>query len=223
MAVTSLNEGQREINREFVPAILAAMEPAYNAAAEERGTGSFMRMKGQVTGHIQANKQQMFQSASQQVRQSLLKLCKTIRESMLQKADEIYLHMHRDYTSVMNGVNVGDIKLSREERVARREVDQVLTATDKHFREALDGELETQFDIENDQTNTNKDAADDFMDFDDFDDVESDEEEEDEEGRGHDSEAALSGSEQIGGAEEMSNASALREQHDDDGTFGEDV
>ncbi|PIB00380.1 hypothetical protein CB0940_01806 [Cercospora beticola] len=222
-AVTSLNEGQREINREFVPAILAAMEPAYNAAAEERGTGSFMRMKGQVTGHIQANKQQMFQSASQQVRQSLLKLCKTIRESMLQKADEIYLHMHRDYTSVMNGVNVGDIKLSREERVARREVDQVLTATDKHFREALDGELETQFDTENDQSNTNKDAADDFMDFDDFDDVESDEEEEDEEGRGHDSEAALSGSEQIGGAEEMSNASALSEQHDDDGTFGGDV
>ncbi|KAF2212230.1 hypothetical protein CERZMDRAFT_67917 [Cercospora zeae-maydis SCOH1-5] len=227
-AVTSLNEGQREINREFVPAILEAMEPAYQLAADERGRGSSARMKGQLTNHVQAMKEQMFQAASQKVQQSLKQLCETIKESMLQKADEVYLHMHRDYTSVMNGVNVGDIKLSREERVARRAVDQMLTAADQHFREVLDRDLEelkTQFDTEIDQSKDRKKAVEDIMEFDDFNnDAEDDEEAEpDEEGRDHDSEAPSNGSEQAEGPSDATNGSPRREQHDGGGVSDEEV
>ncbi|KAM3415957.1 hypothetical protein BST61_g9447 [Cercospora zeina] len=220
-AVTSLNEGQREINREFVPAITEAMEPAYQLAADERGRGSSMRMKGHVTSHIQGTKEHMFQAASQNVQESLKQLCKTIKESMLQKADEVYLHMYRDYTSVMNGSNVGDIQLSREERVARREVDQMLTTADQHFHEVLDRdveELKTQLDTDHDQGDDGKNAVEEIRDFDDFDnDAENDAEGgHDEEGRDHHSGSPLNGSEQA-------ECSALYEQHDDGGVSDEDV
>ncbi|USW48463.1 hypothetical protein Slin15195_G017820 [Septoria linicola] len=180
VAVNSLNEGQREINREFVPVIAEAMEPAYSSAAEERGTGSVKRMKARVTGHVDVHKTQMFGQASQQVRASLLKLCRTIKENMLGKADEVYLAMQRDYTSAFSGVSVGDIKMSREDRVARREVDQVITAADKHFQDSLDTDLEelkAKFGIgnANDRIAENDHIdQDDFMDDKDFE--ESDEE-----------------------------------------------
>lgn len=191
VAVNSLNEGQREVNREFVPVITEAMEPAYSSAAEERGTGSFKRMKAHVTGHVDVHKTQMFGQASQQVRASLLKLCRTIKENMLGKADEVFLAMQRDYTSATSGVHVGDIKMSREERVARREIDQVITAADKHFQESLDSDLEelkAKFGIGNANDRIAEDDQlnqDDFVDVDDF--VESDEEVDDDAGHNDES------------------------------------
>lgn len=110
-SVHQLNEGQREINRLFTPAICTALEEAYELAAEERGqysvlfvhlefsdsgvigTGMFSRMKGIMTRHVDQEKDRMFQKASEQVRDSLLDLCKTIRETMLGKADACYISM----------------------------------------------------------------------------------------------------------------------------------
>ena len=178
-AVNELNEGQREINREFVPAITAAMEPAYNDASEERGTGSFKRMKGHVNDRVATFKQQMFQSASQQVRQSLLKLCGKIKESMLSRADDVFISMRRDYTQALSGINVGEIKLTREERGARRDVDQLITAADNHFKVAIEEDLDglkTKFEMQEPKDEVHEDAADDFMDVDDFKDVDDDEE-----------------------------------------------
>lgn len=34
----AINTQQKDINREFIPVITAAMEPAYSACVEERGT-----------------------------------------------------------------------------------------------------------------------------------------------------------------------------------------
>lgn len=178
-AVQELNEGQREINREFVPAITEALEPAYNDAAEERGRGSFMRMKGHVHDRIATQKQQMFQSASQRVRQNLLKLCSKIKETMLSKADEVYLSMQRDYLSAAGGVNVREIKMTREERAARRDVDQLITAADNHFKEAIEeglDELKAKFVTAQLKDEDNEDAVNDSMDIDDeeFDDDDND-------------------------------------------------
>lgn len=202
-AVTSLNEGQRDINREFVPAIAVAMEPAYNEASEEKGTGSFKRMKGRVNDHVTTSKQQMFHSAAEQVRRSLLKLCGTIKESLLCKADEVYLAMQRDYTSVLSGVNVGDIQLSREERATRREVDQLITGADEHFAEVMQGELDElkdKFDAHTPTVEKDQDVADDHMDVDDFEDVDS-ESDADEDHDGSDgAESAQLEEQEMGGA-----------------------
>lgn len=195
-AVTSLNEGQREINREFVPAITEAMEPAYSMAAEERGTGCFKRMKGRMHDHVNKMKSQMFQSASQQVRQSLLKLCGKIEDDMLGKADEVYLLMHRDYSSVMGTVTSDSIKLSREERVARRDVDQVISVADKHFQEVIDRdaeELKGQF-SDAEHVQHNEDPTDGLMEMDDFVETDDEQEEEKEVGQGEKMTSAIDGS-----------------------------
>lgn len=86
--------------------------------------------------------------------------------------------MHRDYTSVMSGVNVGDIKMTRAERAARREVDQPITAADNHFKEATEedlDELKTRSDTKAPKDEENEGAANDFLEVDDFEDVDNDE------------------------------------------------
>lgn len=70
-AVTKLNEGQRELSRQFTPVIAAAMEPAYEQCSSERGKGSFARMKAAMATHVGENGHDMFQEASDQVKTSL--------------------------------------------------------------------------------------------------------------------------------------------------------
>ncbi|EME89341.1 uncharacterized protein MYCFIDRAFT_10329, partial [Pseudocercospora fijiensis CIRAD86] len=96
-AVTLLNNGQKDINREFTPIITAAMEPAYTVCSEERGAGSFARMKNHMTSHVQGCQDDMFRTASEEVRASLERLCKTIRKDLLEKSDQVFVSMSRDY------------------------------------------------------------------------------------------------------------------------------
>lgn len=70
-AVTKLNEGQRELSRQFTPVIAAAMEPAYEQCNEERGKGSFARMKAAMAAHVGGKGDDMFQDAAEQVKASL--------------------------------------------------------------------------------------------------------------------------------------------------------
>ena len=96
-AVTLLNDGQKDINRAFTPIIMAAMDPAYTICSDERGKGSFARMKGHMTTHVQGCQDVMFKTASEEVRAKLLQLCKTIRENLLEKTDQVFVSMSRDY------------------------------------------------------------------------------------------------------------------------------
>ena len=49
--VGAVNDGQREINREFTPVIAAAMEPAYEYCANERGECTLMSSSLVVERH----------------------------------------------------------------------------------------------------------------------------------------------------------------------------
>ena len=140
--ITRINDGQREINREFTPVIAAAMEPAYQACADERGTGSYKRMKGHMAEHVDHNKLSMFNAACDQVRNSLSGLIDNVRTEMLDRADSIFVSMQRDYMSIIGGVNVGHVTIPREERVLRREVDERITSVDAMFQRVVDSDLE---------------------------------------------------------------------------------
>ncbi|KAI9019079.1 hypothetical protein DFJ74DRAFT_206630 [Hyaloraphidium curvatum] len=56
-------ETQREISRALVPQVEASMQPAYASATDERGTGSFMRMKTIMTNHVEQRRHEMFEDA----------------------------------------------------------------------------------------------------------------------------------------------------------------
>ena len=74
LMVNSVAEAQREINREFTPIVTEAMSPAYEMCTDERGIGSYKRMKGHMTSHVDSDKITMFQTACDQVRESLVSI-----------------------------------------------------------------------------------------------------------------------------------------------------
>ncbi len=50
------------------------MTPGYNVCSQESGTGAFARMKGHMATHVELEKQEMFDSASQLLLHQLLNL-----------------------------------------------------------------------------------------------------------------------------------------------------
>ncbi|SMR60840.1 unnamed protein product [Zymoseptoria tritici ST99CH_1E4] len=136
------NEGQREINREFTPSIMEAMAPVYDGCTSESGKGMFMRMKGLMENHVAVNKSSMFNQAVAAVRTSLLALCDKVRKSLLEKADGIFVSMQRDYLTIIGGIQVDLVRMSPQERSAKREVDMLIEEVDGWFQEIIEADLE---------------------------------------------------------------------------------
>lgn len=80
---------QRDINREFVPVIARAMVPAYDYCTEERGSGSFKRMKAYVASHVEDKKQEMFTDSTEFVRGEITNMLKDVGEKLETSIDEI--------------------------------------------------------------------------------------------------------------------------------------
>lgn len=99
-------------------------------------------MKGHMAEHVDQTKVSMFDSACDQVRDSLAKLLDKVRQHMLDRADSVFVNMQKDYLSVIGGVNVGQITMPREERAIRRELDEIITAVDEPFQKVIDSDLE---------------------------------------------------------------------------------
>lgn len=100
-------------------------------------------MKDHMANHIDTNKSSMFSAACEQVRNSLSKLCDDIRQQMLDRTDGVYVNMQRDYMSIVGGVNVGQVSMSREERVVRRQLDEIISVIDQTFQTVIESGLET--------------------------------------------------------------------------------
>ncbi|KAI7000145.1 hypothetical protein KC360_g724 [Hortaea werneckii] len=135
--IRQINDGQRDINREFTPVISQAMSPAYDVTSAESGQGCYMRMKNAMHHHVDNNKRVMFNNATKQVQKSIMGLCEKVREQMLNDADQVYVHMQKDYMSVIGGVRV-DTNMSRQERTVRRDIDERITSADDMFQKVLD-------------------------------------------------------------------------------------
>lgn len=135
--VEQINNEQREINRQFTPVIAQIMEHAYTVCTEERGTGSYKRMKAAMVEHVTANQETMFQQACDQVQTSLDAMCTVVSKSMLDRADGIYTMIQRDYFSIIGNVQLNE-RMSREERHARGNVDDAISALDTMFKVVVD-------------------------------------------------------------------------------------
>ncbi|KAI7160752.1 hypothetical protein KC349_g3303 [Hortaea werneckii] len=135
--IRQINDGQRDINREFTPVISQAMSPAYDVTAAESGPGCYMRMKNAMHHHVDDNRRFMFDNATKQVQKSIMGLCKKVREQMLNDADQVFLHMQNDYMSIIGGVRV-DTNMSRQERTVRRDIEEKITGADEIFQTVLD-------------------------------------------------------------------------------------
>ncbi|KAF2878206.1 hypothetical protein BDV95DRAFT_479698 [Massariosphaeria phaeospora] len=151
--VTRMTELQRDANRDFTPAIVDIMRSVYELCVNERGTGSYLRMKTCMNQHVEQNRHSMFEKAVQTVTGHLHTMCKDLEEEMASKADEIYVFMKRDYMAVLGGVETDqDAVMSKEERVMRAEIKTLLLAVDGQFEAIAEGRIEEQVqDVDEDE------------------------------------------------------------------------
>lgn len=134
-----INERQREINREFTPNVCNAMLIVYNICSDEAGPGQFNRMKIHMTNHVEAQKDIMFQRATQVVRNMIMDLAKDVEEHMANRTDQVFVGMRRDYLQVLSNVHVDDITMPKWERSLRNKIEDIIQQSEENFEAILEG------------------------------------------------------------------------------------
>ncbi|KAL2196856.1 hypothetical protein P885DRAFT_69332 [Corynascus similis CBS 632.67] len=135
-------ELQREANRGFTPVIQEEMIPAYEGCTEERGPGSYMRMKNLMLDHVNSRRSVMFRNATNHVQRQLNDLCDRVGQDLKAEIDQMRARLARDYLAVLVGVDVASMGLgpSRVELMLRAEMMPVLAKAD-HFFAPLFGDV----------------------------------------------------------------------------------
>ena len=146
---------QRDINREFVPKVKDNMLDVYNTCLMESGPGQFNRMKGHMDRHVETSKQSMFDEFAEGVRDLLTAMLKEVKKSLMEKIDDIFMSIKRDYTGVVVGQEASDQAqlLPREQRSMRKTVLDIVDAAELAFKRAVGLEPEEEIEIEEDVDN----------------------------------------------------------------------
>jgi hypothetical protein len=137
--VDLINERQRDINREFTPNVCNAMLVVYNVCVDESGPGQFNRMKVHMTNHVTAQKDNMFQRATQVVRNMIMDLTKDVEEHMANRTDQVFGGMRRDYLQVLSNVRVDDVTMPKWERSLRSTIEDIIQQNEENFEAILEG------------------------------------------------------------------------------------
>lgn len=95
---------QREISRILTPDIQRSMSQAYTACDQERGPGSFNRMKGHMLGHVRHHKSTMFACAADKLMEQLGLLRDYIRASFEDVIEKLFDSLDRQLNSVLTPV-----------------------------------------------------------------------------------------------------------------------
>ncbi|MCJ1284331.1 hypothetical protein MMC26_003662 [Xylographa opegraphella] len=145
----SIDNQQKDINREFVPVIEKAMAEAYEICTNERGSGSYARMKAAMNAHVERQRHTMFADSTKEVQKKLKAMLRGVEETMSNKADEVFIAMSRDYRSVLGGGDVphGEM-MPKWQRAMRREVKGVINKAEKIFKRIAGMEVEDDEDDE---------------------------------------------------------------------------
>lgn len=98
---TTVTDLQREANRKFTPSICQAMKYAYTICTEERGMGSYNRMKAAMTEHVEKVRNTMFHSAAKTVKTQLEAMCKTLERQMNEEMENMFGTIFREYMQVL--------------------------------------------------------------------------------------------------------------------------
>ncbi|OCK74971.1 hypothetical protein K432DRAFT_409418 [Lepidopterella palustris CBS 459.81] len=141
-----ITEQQREANRSFTPVIAAAMSAVYTYASNESGAGMFVRIKNAMANHVERERHQMFNRATETVKACLVSMCRDVEEQMSNKTDEIFQQMRKDYMTTIGGAHLpqGTI-IPKAERVVK-DILNVLNTADGMFKEVLEGSVEDLLD-----------------------------------------------------------------------------
>jgi hypothetical protein len=65
-----------------------------------------MRMKAHMTSHVDQHRQTMFRESTEEVKKHLKQMCGQVEEQMMNKADEVFVLMRRDYMTVITGQHI---------------------------------------------------------------------------------------------------------------------
>lgn len=65
-----------------------------------------MRMKAHMSSHVDEHRKTMFRESTEEVKKHLKQMCGLIEEQMLNKADEVFVLMRRDYMTVVTGARM---------------------------------------------------------------------------------------------------------------------
>jgi hypothetical protein len=141
--VASMTELQRNANRDFTPIIAEHMEHAYKLCTEEKGKGSFVRMKANMSDHVDSSRHHMFEKAMRKVRDNLNQICDQLHKDMEAKSEEIFKAMKQNYTSALGGASAAQIaEIEEKERVLKAETKEVLLSVNEQFRALANGRIE---------------------------------------------------------------------------------
>lgn len=162
-AKKTLDERQRDINREFVPVISKAMEQVYEVCTAERGKslvasyklcpfrvltqsrpgcGSFARMKRAMIDHVSLQRNVMFRTSCEDVRQSLRKVVSKVKEDMEMTSDEIFSAINRDYRSALGRTSIHGEVMPRWQRDMRKAVMDIIETAECVLTDPADIKLD---------------------------------------------------------------------------------
>ena len=87
--------------------------------------------------HIDTQRTTMFRNSIKEVRDRLATLIRSVEESMLNRADEVFVAMSRDYRSVLGGSNIpkGEV-MPRWQRSMQKDVMKVIESAEAIFKKA---------------------------------------------------------------------------------------
>ncbi|KAG2164356.1 hypothetical protein JADG_004095 [Aureobasidium aubasidani] len=137
--VDLINERQRDINREFTPNVCNSMLTIYNTCAAEVGPGQFNRMKAYMNNHVTAQKDIMFQRATEVVRNMITDLIKEVEDNMEDRTDQVFVGMRRDYLQVLGNVRIEDITMPNSERSLQDAIQEIIQQSEEVFKAILEG------------------------------------------------------------------------------------
>jgi len=133
-----VSEKQKEANRELVPVISAAMADGYGRCVDERGSGSYMRMKGHMLKHVQECKGSMFEDATENVKDHLRKMRAEVEEQMREETEIVFQAMRNEYFAVIVGTKLPEgYVMPRDERKLRRDIGDLVKEADEHFERVM--------------------------------------------------------------------------------------
>jgi hypothetical protein len=153
---TEINVKQRDINREFVPTIAENMLAVYNTCLVESGPGSYNRMKTHMDRHVDNAKQTMYDDSTEGVQELLATMLNEAKKSLMDKMDEVFLAVKRDYIGVVVGqddTKYADL-LPRGQRLMRKAVLDIVDGAELAFRRVfgLKSEEESEHEDEGPQS-----------------------------------------------------------------------
>lgn len=101
-------------------------------------------MKALMNTHVAQERHVMFQQSAENVRNKLVDLVRQVEELMMDKADEVFVSIERDYRVGLGGHDVqGDGEmLPRNQRAVRKEIKRILDGAEEAFMNAVGLERE---------------------------------------------------------------------------------